>query len=135
MVARGQHHTVERRLLPPRRSDIERRVGERRLELISLEEERRDQAERRHATDRRQPAVPFLFLSDSDDERHGLEAVRAGAQDFLVKGDLDGERLARALRHVIERNRLHAALLDLALVDELTGLYNRRGFLTLATRD
>src|SRR5205823_8026171 len=39
------------------------------------------------------------------------------------------------LRHAIERNRLHAALLDLALVDELTGLYNLRGFLTLATRD
>src|SRR3989441_1614184 len=77
----------------------------------------------------------FLFLSGADDERHGLEAVRAGAQDFLVKSDLDGERLARALRHAIERSRLHAALLDLALVDELTGLYNRRGFLTLATRD
>src|SRR5439155_965060 len=83
----------------------------------------------------RAPDVPFLFLSDSQDERHGLAAVRAGAQDFLVKGDLDGERLARALRHAIERNRLHAALLDLALVDELTGLYNLRGFLTLATRD
>src|SRR5438876_401430 len=94
MVARG-HHAAERRLLPPRRSDIERRI----------------------------------------DERHGLEAVRAGAQDFLVKGDIDGELLARALRHAIERNRLHAALLDMALVDELTGLYNRRGFLTLATRD
>src|SRR5437879_3887982 len=81
------------------------------------------------------PTTPFLFLSDSDDERHGLEAVRAGAQDVLVNSELDGERLARALRHAIERNRLHAALLDLALVDDLTGLYNRRGFLTLATRD
>src|SRR5207244_722397 len=68
-------------------------------------------------------------------ERHGLEAVRAGAQDFLVQTDLDGEQLAHALRLAIERNRLHAALLDLALVDDLTGLYNRRGFLTLATRD
>jgi len=81
------------------------------------------------------PATPFLFLSAADDERHGLEALRAGAQDVLLNSELDGERLARALRHAIERNRLHAALLDLALVDELTGLYNRRGFLTLATRD
>src|SRR5207237_1195229 len=71
----------------------------------------------------------------SKDERHGLEALRAGAQDVLLNSELDGARLARALRHAIERNRLHAALLDLALVDELTGLYNRRGFLTLATRD
>ncbi|HXI64856.1 MAG TPA: diguanylate cyclase [Gemmatimonadales bacterium] len=81
------------------------------------------------------PTVPILFLSGADDERRGLDAVRAGAQDFLVKSDLDGARLARALRHAIERNRLHVARLDLALVDELTGLYNRRGFLTLATRD
>src|SRR5256886_10794668 len=56
VVARGQHHTAERRVLPPRRTDLERRAGERRLELISLEQERRDQAERRHATDRRHPA-------------------------------------------------------------------------------
>src|SRR5438445_321192 len=81
------------------------------------------------------PATPFLFLSDADVERHGLEAVRAGTQDVLVNSEVAGARAARALRHAIERNRLHAALLDLALVDELTGLYNRRGFLTLATRD
>src|SRR3989442_12167306 len=205
---------------PPRRSDIERRLGERRLEIISLDEERRDQGERRRATDRRQPtgrrqveargdklvvlvvssqedaarqvrellegadpdrfggvatephaslarlarggvavvllamslsarrgfatftelralapAIPFLFLSDSVDERHGLEAARAGAQDFLVQTDLDGEHLARALRHAIERNRLHTALLDLALVDDLQGLYKRPRFLQLAYPD
>ena len=62
------------------------------------------------------PHVPFLFLSDSRDERHGLEAVRAGAQDFLVRNEVDGPQLARALRLSIERNRLHAALLDMALV-------------------
>src|SRR2546422_1755906 len=55
MVARG-HHAAERRLLPPRRSDIERRIGERRMELISLDEERRDrqQLDRRLPPDRRQ---------------------------------------------------------------------------------
>jgi diguanylate cyclase (GGDEF)-like protein len=219
MVARVRHHSVDRRLLPPRRTGGDRRVGERRLELISLDEERRDQRDRRQ-TDRRDsmrrqvgparraklvvlvvsekedearsvrelldaaaasafgvsavspqgasarlekggvdvvllamslsarrgfstfsqlraqsPGVPFLFLSDAEDEHHGLEAVRAGAQDFLVRTDLDGELLARALRLAIERNRLHSLLLDMVLVDDLTGLYNRRGFLTLATRD
>src|SRR5207249_10195902 len=83
----------------------------------------------------RAPAVPCRLRSDAEDERNGLEAVRAGAQDFLVKSEVDGPVLAHALRLAIERNRLHAALLDLALVDDLTGLYNRRGFLTLATRD
>src|SRR3989442_5416961 len=216
MVEGKQHGGAEGSLVPPRRSEIERRLGERRLQVISLDEDRRDQTERRRAADRRQPtgrrqaeargdklvvlvvssqedaarqvqellegagpdrfgavaagpqaslarlarggvdvvllamslsarrgfaiftelralapAIPFLFLSDSVDERHGLEAVRAGAQDFLVQTDLDGERLARALRHAIERNRPHTALLDLALVDDLTGLFNRRGFLTL----
>jgi len=220
MVAR-EHHAAERRLLPPRRTSIERRIGERRLELLPLPDERREQvdrrqgAERRERTGRRQgdvarrgrlvvlvvsdrdadvrqvrellhgaapehfdvaviapdasldrlarggvdvvlltlslsarrgfstfaalralaPTIPFLFLSDAKDARHGLEAVRAGAQDYLVTAELDGPGLARAVRHAIERNRLHAALLDMALVDDLTGLYNRRGFLTLATRD
>ena len=219
MIAR-EHSKVDRRLLPPRRSDNDRRLGERRLEVISLDEERRSQLQRRRAVDRRQPtgrrqsearadkvvvlvvsdqedearrvrdllggadpdrfsvaatapqeslgrlakggidvvllamslsarrgfatftelrglapATPFLFLSDAEDERNGLEAVRAGAQDFLVKSEVDGPILAHALRLAIERNRLHSALLDLALVDDLTGLYNRRGFLTLATRD
>src|SRR5881396_2456590 len=55
MVASEQHRRAERRLLPPRRSEIERRLGERRLEVISLDEERRDQGERRRASDRRQP--------------------------------------------------------------------------------
>jgi PleD family two-component response regulator len=218
MVAR-EH--AERRLLPPRRSDVERRIGERRLELVSFRQERREQTERRHHAERRQgaprrqvdaaprhrlvvlvvsdqdgearrvrdlldaaapdrfsvtaaapqaaldrlargavdvvllvvslaarhsfatfaelrevaPGVPVLLLSDSDDERHDLEAVRAGAQDFLVRDRLDGRLLARALRHAIERTRLDRALLSLALVDDLTGLYNRRGFLTFATRD
>src|SRR2546429_7262100 len=52
----GGHHAAEGRLLPPRRSDIERRIGERRMELISLDEERRDrqQLDRRLPPDRRQ---------------------------------------------------------------------------------
>lgn len=221
IVPRGQHYRVERRLLPARRTNLDRRIGERRLDLIALDAERRGQGDRRHTTDRRNPIprrqveaphhdklvvlvvtaqedsaqrvrelldgaapdrfgvttaaphasfarlarggvdvvllampisarrgfeiftglralapnVPILFLAGGEDARHGLEAVRAGAQDFLLKSDVDGERLVRGLRHAIERHRLQVARLDLALRDELTGLYNRRGFLTLATRD
>ena len=219
MVTREQPDRVERRLVALRRAGLDRRVAERRLELIDVDPERRGPPPRRNALDRRAgvgrrrgearerlivlvvsdqdaaadsvealledgapgqfgvaatapdlalsrlsrggvdavllvmslavrrgfttftelraqtPHIPFLFLSDSKDERHGLEAVRAGAQDFLVKTELDGPLLARALRLAIERNRLHSALLDMALIDDLTGLYNRRGFLTLATRD
>jgi diguanylate cyclase (GGDEF)-like protein len=79
--------------------------------------------------------APFLVLSRAGDERLALEAVRAGAQDCLVKGRFDGPLLAQTLRYAIERHRMHNALGDLVLLDELTGLHNRRGFVTLATQD
>ena len=79
--------------------------------------------------------APVLVLSRVGDERRALEAVRAGAQDCLVKGRFDGPRLAQALRYAIERHRIRNALGDLVLLDELTGLHNRRGFVTLASQD
>jgi two-component system, cell cycle response regulator len=83
----------------------------------------------------RRPMVPFLVLADVDDERLEVEAARAGAQDYLVRGRFDGPLLAHALRYAVERDRLRSALRDLLLLDDLTGLYNRRGFVTLATHD
>ena len=82
-----------------------------------------------------EPAAAFLVLSRVDDEHLALEAVRAGAQDYLVKGRFDGQVLVHALRSAIERHRLRSALQDLLLLDDLTGLYNRRGFVTLASQD
>src|SRR2546430_16340755 len=43
VVARGQHHTAERRGLPPPRTDFERHAGGRPLELLSLQAGRADQ--------------------------------------------------------------------------------------------
>jgi diguanylate cyclase (GGDEF)-like protein len=79
--------------------------------------------------------APFLVLSRVGDERLALDAVRAGAQDSLVKGRFDGAQLAQTLRYAIERHRMRNALGDQLLLDELTGLHNRRGFVTLATQD
>jgi diguanylate cyclase (GGDEF)-like protein len=79
--------------------------------------------------------APFLVLSRAGEEGRALDAVRAGAQDCLVKGRFDGPLLAQTLRFAIERHRVRSALGDLALLDELTGLHNRRGFVTLATQD
>ncbi len=81
------------------------------------------------------PAAPLLVLSPVDDERLGLKALRAGAQDFLVKDRLDGKVLTHAVRYAIERHRLRSQLQDMSFLDELTGLYNRRGFVTLAMQD
>jgi len=73
-----------------------------------------------------------VVLTGRDDEAVGLQALQQGAQDYLIKSELDGRLLSRALRYAIERNRMQAALQSESLVDELTGLYNRRGFLALA---
>ena len=79
------------------------------------------------------PDVPVVLLAGAGDgEKTGELALKTGAQDWIARDPLDGLLLARVLRYAIERERLQAALRQLALTDELTGLYNRRGFLTLA---
>jgi len=79
------------------------------------------------------PELPIVVLTVHDDDTVALEAVRAGAQDFLVKGYItDTRMLGRVIQYAIERQRMQSTLQSLALIDELTGVYNRRGFLSLA---
>ncbi len=78
------------------------------------------------------PDFPVVILSDFEDETLAVESLRHGVQDFLVKGLLDCAALARSLRYSIERHRLQKELQNLSLVDDLTGLHNRRGFVALA---
>jgi serine phosphatase RsbU (regulator of sigma subunit) len=54
------------------------------------------------------PRVPMLVLTGHADTARGLDAVAAGAQDYLVKGRVDGELLARSIRYAIERQRAEA---------------------------
>jgi serine phosphatase RsbU (regulator of sigma subunit) len=58
-------------------------------------------------TDRADLSV--LVLTGFDDERRGVDAVAAGAQDYLVKGQIDGQGLARAVRYAVERRRADEA--------------------------
>jgi two-component system cell cycle response regulator len=78
------------------------------------------------------PDTPMVVLSESEDESLAIEALRQGVQDVLTKERLDRATLVRALRYSIERHRLQKNLQNLSLIDDLTGLHNRRGFMALA---
>ncbi len=49
--------------------------------------------------------VPVVLLTGLSDESLGVKAVQEGAQDYLVKGELDGLVLVRAIRYAIERKK------------------------------
>ena len=87
---------------------------------------------------RQTPDVPVIVLTHLDDEAMAVQAVRRGAQDYLVKGRSDGDGLARAIKYAIERKgsdkavrdseaRLRA-IIDTAL-DALIGM-NAKGMIT-----
>src|SRR5690606_20463503 len=50
--------------------------------------------------------TPIVVLTGLDDEGVALQAVQAGAQDYLIKGSIDGQILRRALHYALERKRL-----------------------------
>ncbi len=52
------------------------------------------------------PQIPIIVLSGMSDTTMAVEAVHEGAQDFLVKGQVDGHLLVRAMRYAIERKRM-----------------------------
>jgi sigma-B regulation protein RsbU (phosphoserine phosphatase) len=54
----------------------------------------------------RAPHVPIIVLSGLNDTTLALNAVHLGAQDYLIKGQVDGRLLARAMRYAIERKRM-----------------------------
>ena len=56
------------------------------------------------------PNVPIVVLTGLDDEALAVKAVRAGAQDYLVKGRVDGDLLVRSMRYATERARAVEAL-------------------------
>jgi len=71
------------------------------------------------------PDIPLVIVSAWEDEAISLRSVKAGAQDYLVKGHIDGANLHRVIRYAIERKRTELELVRLAHFDQLTSLPNR----------
>lgn len=78
------------------------------------------------------PDVPVVILTALDDRDLAIKAVRHGAQDYLEKSMLNEKLLLRTLVYALERHKALKILEQQTLIDDLTGLLNRRGFLSLA---
>jgi diguanylate cyclase (GGDEF)-like protein len=76
------------------------------------------------------PGVAIVVLSGQEDDTLALLAVREGAQDYLVKGQVDHSHIVRAISYAIERKQQEAVLVHQALYDGLTGLANRAQLLS-----
>lgn len=58
----------------------------------------------------RAPNTAILVLTGFSDQKLGVQAVANGAQDYLVKGEIDGRLLVRGIRYAIERTRVEYAM-------------------------
>src|SRR5262249_36112326 len=65
----------------------------------------------------RVPSIPLIVLTGLDDEAAGVAAVQAGAQDYLVKGNVDGGQLTRSIRYAIGRREAEEAERELLLAE------------------
>jgi diguanylate cyclase (GGDEF)-like protein len=69
--------------------------------------------------------APIVVIGDSPDEAVAVQAVQAGAQDYLVREQLDERRLLRTIRQALGRKDSQLKLTRGALYDHLTGAANR----------
>jgi diguanylate cyclase (GGDEF)-like protein/PAS domain S-box-containing protein len=58
------------------------------------------------------PGVPLVVLSGMDDESMAIQAMKEGAQDYLIKGQIEPRELVRALRYAVERKIIEEALFE-----------------------
>ncbi|OYV00128.1 MAG: hypothetical protein CFE26_24465, partial [Verrucomicrobiales bacterium VVV1] len=70
--------------------------------------------------------TPIVFLTAESSDRVDIEAMNAGALDYLVKGEISPRSLERSLRYALKLGETLEALRQLATRDQLTGMLNRR---------
>jgi signal transduction histidine kinase len=93
-----------------RMSDAEIHLAKARVDIVLLDMGLPDAhgietVRRAHAA---APNVPMIVLTGLEDEALAAEAMKEGAQDYLIKGQIENRALPRALRHAIEVHRMQA---------------------------
>ncbi|MGI6240943.1 MAG: diguanylate cyclase [Candidatus Omnitrophota bacterium] len=92
---------------------------------------------------------PVVIITGLDNDQVAIDAVRRGAEDYLVKSDISSRFLTRIIHHAIDRHRIKEKLASvtgrlretslrlekMALMDPLTELFNRRGLQQALTRE
>jgi len=68
---------------------------------------------------------PFILLTGEGNHETDLKAMKAGAADYLVKGEISAPLLERSIRYAIERKRTEERIYHMAFYDSLTDLPNR----------
>ncbi len=93
--------------------------------------------------------TPVVIMTGLDNDQVAINAVRRGAEDYLVKSDISSRLLMRIIHHAIDRHRIKEKLASvtgrlretnlqlekMALLDPLTELYNRRGLQQVFSRE
>lgn len=69
---------------------------------------------------RQNPEVPILAVTGSYQESHGVEAIKAGAQEYILKDAMDARSLRRSIDYAIERARLYETLISLGHFKDAT---------------
>ena len=93
--------------------------------------------------------APVVVMTGLDNDQFAIDAVRNGAQDYIVKGETTPKMLVRIIQHAIDRHSIrkklsivtgklrevNAQLEKYAVLDPLTDVYNRRGLQQILTRE
>ena len=93
-------------------SEAEKHLAEHAVDIILLDlglpdAQGLEAVRRAHAA---APRVPLVVLTGLDDESLAAQALQEGAQDYLIKGQIETRGLLRALRYAIERKTMEEAL-------------------------
>ena len=86
--------------------------------------------------------IPLIILTGQGDEMVASRLIQEGADDYLTKARFDRESISRCFRNVMEKGKLkreirtaQRKISEMATLDELTGLYNRRYFMEALDRE